>query len=244
MESFDSLYHWVADPLCAQEINIFNGSLRLILSMLLGAAVGWERKQKGQAAGMRTFALISMGACLAMLLSIYVPQVYLGLKNGDPGRIAAQVVTGVGFLGGGAMIQQKGSVRGLTTAAGIWVVAVLGMAVGVGMYAGAVISTLLILFTLTWLEKWEHKHRVGHETKVISVKVNKILTSVDDYKHLLGQHNVGVTTFYMECNYEQQQTDINFVVLLRKNVDFPKLFELIRTVNPTRSITLSTQIEI
>ena len=81
-----------------------NSLFRLVLSMLLGGAVGAERKRKGQIAGIRTFTLISMGACLAMLLSIYVPQVYLGLKNGDPGRIAAQVITGIGFIGGGAML--------------------------------------------------------------------------------------------------------------------------------------------
>ena len=106
----------------------------MVLSMLLGAVVGFERKRKGQTAGVRTFSLISMGATLAMLLSIYVPQEYMGLKNGDPGRIAAQVITGIGFLGAGAIIQMKGSVRGLTTAAGIWMVAIIGMAVGVGMY--------------------------------------------------------------------------------------------------------------
>ena len=71
----------------------------MLLSMMLGVVIGAERKRKGQIAGIRTFALITMGACLAMLLSIYVPQEYMGLKNGDPGRIAAQVITGIGFLG-------------------------------------------------------------------------------------------------------------------------------------------------
>ncbi len=83
------------------EVTLANSVFKLVLSMVLGVLVGVERKRKGQIAGVRTFALISMGACMAMLLSIYVPQVYLGLKNGDPGRIAAQVITGVGFLGGG-----------------------------------------------------------------------------------------------------------------------------------------------
>ena len=117
----------------SDRITLGNMIFRIVLSMALGIMVGAERKRKGQIAGVRTFALISMGACLSMLLSIYVPQEYLGLKNGDPGRIAAQVITGVGFLGGGAMIHMKGAVRGLTTAAGIWMTAAIGMAVGVGM---------------------------------------------------------------------------------------------------------------
>ncbi|MDE6527148.1 MAG: MgtC/SapB family protein, partial [Muribaculaceae bacterium] len=85
------------------EVNTVGSVYKLVLSMLLGAVVGYERKRKGQSAGVRTFSLISMGATLAMLLSIYVPQEYLGLKNGDPGRIAAQVITGIGFLGAGAI---------------------------------------------------------------------------------------------------------------------------------------------
>ena len=125
------------------EVTTVGSIYKLLLSMVLGAVVGFERKRKGQSAGVRTFSLIAMGATLAMLLSIYVPQEYMGLKNGDPGRIAAQVVTGIGFLGAGAIIQMKGSVRGLTTAAGIWMVATIGMAVGVGLYWLSVVATIV-----------------------------------------------------------------------------------------------------
>ena len=90
------------------DISLAGAVYRLLLSMILGAVVGYERKRRGQSAGVRTFSLISMGACMAMIISIYLPQEYLGLKNGDPGRIAAQVVSGVGFLGAGAIIQMKG----------------------------------------------------------------------------------------------------------------------------------------
>ena len=129
----------IYDSVNTVEVTTVSTIYKLVLSMLLGSCVGLERKRKGQIAGVRTFALISMGAALAMVLSIYVPQEYLGLKNGDPGRIAAQVVTGVGFLGAGAIIQSKGSVRGLTTAAGIWMVATLGMAIGVGLYVISIV---------------------------------------------------------------------------------------------------------
>ncbi len=115
------------------EITTLSSFYKLIISMMLGCIVGLERKRKGQMAGIRTFALISMGATLAMIISIYIPQEYMGLKNGDPGRVAAQVITGIGFLGAGAIIQMKGSVRGLTTAAGIWMAATIGMAVGMGL---------------------------------------------------------------------------------------------------------------
>ena len=123
----------VLEQILSPDVTLAGAVVKLVLALLLGAGIGMERRYKGQIAGMRTFALICMGACLAMLISIYIPQEYLGLKNGDPGRIAAQVVSGVGFLGAGAIIQMKGSVRGLTTAAGIWMTACIGLAVGAGM---------------------------------------------------------------------------------------------------------------
>ena len=241
MEFLNDLLSELMVALNSTEVTLENSAFRLVLSMILGMMVGMERKRKGQVAGVRTFALISMGACMAMLLSIYVPQEYLGLKNGYPGRIAAQVVTGVGFLGGGAMIHMRGSVRGLTTAAGIWMVATIGMSVGVGMYAVAIIGTLLILLTLIALEVWEHRRRIGQESRVICVKINQVGISADRYKEVLSRNYVQLSTFYMGCNYEQQTTEFNFVVMYRKDVDLQSLFEQLRQIAPTHSIALSTQ---
>lgn len=244
MEAIDVLFADFLNTINASEVNLENSIFKLILSMILGIAVGMERKRKGQVAGVRTFALISMGACMAMLLSIYVPQEYLGLKNGDPGRIAAQVVTGVGFLGGGAMIHMRGSVRGLTTAAGIWMVATIGMSVGVGMYLVAIVGTLLILVTLVSLEVWEHRRRIGQESKVISVKINKVGVDVDEYKRVLKANEVHISTFYMQSNYDENVTEFNFVVMYRKDVDLQSLFEKLREVAPTKSIRLASQVDI
>lgn len=244
MEAIDMLFADFLNAINVSEVNLENSIFKLILSMILGIAVGMERKRKGQVAGVRTFALISMGACMAMLLSIYVPQEYLGLKNGDPGRIAAQVVTGVGFLGGGAMIHMRGSVRGLTTAAGIWMVATIGMSVGVGMYLVAIVGTLLILVTLVSLEVWEHRRRIGQESKVISVKINKVGVDVDEYKRVLKANEVHISTFYMQSNYDENVTEFNFVVMYRKDVDLQSLFEKLREVAPTKSIRLASQVDI
>ena len=162
---------------------IIDAVLKLLLSMVLGAMVGLERRHKGQIAGMRTFALISMGATLAMLVSIYIPEKLLGLtENGDPGRIAAQVISGIGFLGAGAIIQMKGSVRGLTTAAGMWMTASIGLAVGAGMYVVAVIASLLIILVLTLLELCEKHLFKGKEQKIVRLKVNYIVTDASKYR--------------------------------------------------------------
>jgi putative Mg2+ transporter-C (MgtC) family protein len=226
------------------EVTLGNSVFRLVLAMLVGSVVGWERKRKGQVAGMRTFILISMGACLAMLLSIYVPQEYMGLKNGDPGRVAAQVVTGVGFLGGGAMIQQKGAIRGLTTAAGIWVVATLGMAVGIGMYGAALVATALVMLTLVSLEQWEHRVKIGQESRVVNVRVHDIVHDVAPYRKVFSAARMHLSTFYIEVNYDSMETEISFVVLARRGANYLNVFESLRKVAPTNAITLSSQVDI
>lgn len=226
------------------EVNMTNSLFRLVLSMVLGMVVGAERKRKGQIAGIRTFALISMGACLAMLLSIYVPQLYLGLKNGDPGRIAAQVITGIGFLGGGAMIHMKGAVRGLTTAAGIWMTAIIGMAVGIGMYMISIGATLLIILTLVTFEQYEKRRKLGQESKVISFTVEGILTDISAYRTLLRREGVHLSTYYVEYDYEHNLTMLNFVILAHAYTNLLPILEKVREERPTLRLTLSSQIDI
>lgn len=226
------------------EVNMTNSMFRLVLSMALGMIVGAERKRKGQIAGIRTFALIAMGSCLAMLLSIYVPQVYLGLKNGDPGRIAAQVITGIGFIGGGAMIHMKGAVRGLTTAAGIWMTAIIGMAVGIGMYICSIGATLLILITLVTFEQYEKRRKLGQESKVINLTVNSIVSDIEGYKKVFRENHVHMSTFFIEYDYVNNSTELNFVVLVHAYTDLLPVMSKLSEVLPTRKLTLSSQLDI
>lgn len=223
------------------DVNAVNSVFRLLLSLLLGSVVGYERKRKGQSAGVRTFSLIAMGATLAMLLSIYVPQEYLGLKNGDPGRIAAQVITGVGFLGAGAIIQMKGSVRGLTTAAGIWMVATIGMAVGVGMYVVSIAATALILFILVQLEKIEHRISLGSESRVIHITSSTIIRDIKPYSELMRKRHMHLSNYFVSYDFENTETVLNLIVLVRENTDYLSLFQELETVYPTKTISLTNQ---
>lgn len=241
MPALSEIWTIVYDDINSIDVNSINSIYKLLLSMLLGSVVGYERKRKGQSAGVRTFALIAMGATLAMLLSVYVPQEYLGLKNGDPGRIAAQVVTGVGFLGAGAIIQMKGSVRGLTTAAGIWMVATIGMAVGVGMYWVSIAATALILFILVQLERIEHKVSLGSDSRVIHITASTIVSDISEYTKVMKRKHMHLSTYYIEYDYDLQQTKINLIVLVRENFDYPELFAEIEKINPTKSISLTNQ---
>ncbi len=124
--------------------------LRLLLAALFGGLVGWEREIAGRAAGFRTHILVSMGAALVMLTSIELFRQYGERTDVDPTRMAAQVVSGIGFLGAGTIIRSGTAVRGLTTAASLWVVAAVGMAAGCGFWKAAAMATALVLVGLAF----------------------------------------------------------------------------------------------
>ena len=234
----------IITDLMASEITTTGAVGKMLLSLVLGAAVGYERKRRGQIAGVRTFALISMGATLAMILSIYVPQEYLGLKNGDPGRIAAQVVTGIGFLGAGAIIQMKGSVRGLTTAAGIWMVAAIGMAVGAGLYVVAIVSTILIFFTLILFERYERRHNLVRETKALRVEVREVVQSLESYRQMITDLGVKVMDESLRVDYDETTSTVMFLILLRDNNHQAELFAKLHSLPTVKSITISNEIDL
>lgn len=117
--------------------------LRLVVAVVLGALVGYERERKGKRAGMRTHGVVCLGAALFTVVSIY------GFgPSGDPTRVAAMIVSGIGFLGAGAVLHQRESVHGLTTAASLWVTAAIGLAVGVGMIGMSFMTTILVFLLL------------------------------------------------------------------------------------------------
>ena len=117
--------------------------LRLVVAVVLGALVGYERERRGNPAGVRTHGMVCLGAALFTVVSIYG----FGATS-DPTRVAAMVVSGIGFLGAGAILHQRESVHGLTTAASLWVTAAIGLAVGVGMFAMSLVTTILVFLLL------------------------------------------------------------------------------------------------
>jgi putative Mg2+ transporter-C (MgtC) family protein len=130
--------------------------IRLVLATVLGSLIGYERQHKGTGAGLRTHILVCLGSALVMLLSVYT----LSLSHSgsfDAAQIAGTVMTGIGFLGAGAIIKNAEHATGLTTAASIWMSASIGLATGAGYFSGAIISTLITIFTLYFLKKIEHR---------------------------------------------------------------------------------------
>ncbi len=129
--------------------------IRLALATVLSGLIGIERQVHRRTAGLRTHILVSLGSCLIMLTSLYVFDIYKDIVPLDPARIASGVITGIGFLGAGTIIRERQEVKGLTTAASLWVVAGIGLAVGIGFYNAAVYTTaltLIVLFLLRYIE--------------------------------------------------------------------------------------------
>ncbi len=129
--------------------------VRILLSCILGGLIGLERESHNKSAGFRTHILVCVGSALIMLVSQDIYYIYHGKASVDPGRIAAQVVSGIGFLGAGTILREGATVKGLTTAASLWVVAGVGLAVGAGLYFSALVTTGVIFLVLIYLGKVE-----------------------------------------------------------------------------------------
>ena len=128
------------------EMNVWSVLFRLVLALVLGGMLGYEREQKHRPAGLRTYVLVCLGATLACITNIYMCEHFTG---NDPARIPAQVISGMGFLGAGTIIVTRNQrIKGLTTAAGLWCCAAIGIAIGSGFYLGAIITTVLIAVAL------------------------------------------------------------------------------------------------
>lgn len=126
--------------------------LRTLLSMFIGGLIGWERENTHRPAGLRTHMLVSIGACVVMQLGAYNSTHIAAQFNIDPSRLGAQVISGIGFLGAGTIIKEGTTIKGLTTAASLWVVACLGLTIGAGAYILAIVGSLSVLITLTVFE--------------------------------------------------------------------------------------------
>lgn len=154
---------------------ILDASLRLLTALLLGGIIGVERELHAKEAGFRTHFLVALGSALFCIVSQY------GFGAGDPSRIAAQVVSGVGFLGAGTIVFQKNVIRGLTTAAGLWVTAAIGLACGTGMYVIAVVTTVMVILGLEVL------NALIPQIGTTTVELTFTATSKESVKNVVNQ---------------------------------------------------------
>jgi putative Mg2+ transporter-C (MgtC) family protein len=138
-------------------LDVYDIAIRLMIATVLSGVIGYEREIHGRAAGLRTTILVGVGSCLIMMTSMNLHTMYQGIANVDPSRIPAQIVSGIGFLGAGTILRFHASVRGLTTAAALWAVAGIGIAIGSGFYMAAYLATAFIFIVLVALSYLELK---------------------------------------------------------------------------------------
>ena len=183
--------NWLFDALFGR----YESVLRLVLAGALGGIIGLEREASGKPAGFRTNVLICMGAALIMELSVSMTA-----SKGDPGRIGAQIVSGIGFLGAGTILHFRGNVIGLTTAATLWVVAAIGMAVGASAYIQAIGATLLVMLTLMLLGRVEDHLIPGRRPpeRMIDVVMQSDVSMIYEIEQLIARAGFTVETMKAE----------------------------------------------
>ena len=233
-------YEELKTTLLSTEINLHTASIRLLISFFLGASIGVERQIRRREAGLRTFTLICIGSTLAMLLSIWIPQIYPDFLNGDPGRIAAQVLTGIGFLGAGAIIQSHGSVHGLTTAACIWVVAVIGLAVGAGMFLPAAIATIITVTVLVSLERLEKKMMLSGVNKILTIMCSTSTPDLKKIRETISSHKVYIVSASYEYNYEANTSTLIYRVNVNIKSSYSDFFAAVRALGDISQIKIIT----
>jgi len=172
--------------------------LRLLLAAGLSGIIGFEREFHGRAAGFRTHILLCIGSTLVMLTSMHIFDLYYTKVAADPARIAAGVITGIGFLGAGTIMHAKSAVRGLTTAASLWVVAGIGLAVGSGLYFGAIVTTILTMVALMVFARLEHAMIRKDWYRTVIIEAKEDIDQLKAIREILGDCRTEITDFEIE----------------------------------------------
>ncbi len=203
----------------SMEIGSWDIVLRLFLSFVAGFIIGIERGRHKQILSLRPHILIALGSTLVMLISIYLPQQFGFDKNYDPSRIAAQVVSGIGFLGAGAIIKMGVNVKGLTTATTIWVAAAIGLAIGAGFYFAAMVSVVIILLVLILIDQLEKSIFRESLYKVIHISYLGLDDKKEVVVEMLKQNHVRMITINVEKDFEKKLSTIHFHVHIAMHAD-------------------------
>lgn len=191
---------------------------KLLLALILGAIIGFEREHKNMPAGLRTNVLVCLGAALVQIISIEIFQNYRGIVNVDPARLGAQVISGIGFLGAGTIIREGASVKGLTTAAGLWVVACIGLAIGNGSYVPAIMAAILSYITLRSMKKIEGILAKKSPYLYIDIQIDNKPGQIGSVGKLLGSMNVNIRNIEFK-QYEGQILNVNLSLRVPASID-------------------------
>lgn len=213
-----------------REITYLAVILRIFVSVLVGGLIGLERGLKNRPAGLRTYMVVCLGACLVMLTNQYVCQVF---ESGDPVRMGAQVVSGIGFLGAGTiMVTRRNQIKGLTTAAGLWTAAGVGLAIGVGFYEAAIAGALAVFVVMTLLQRMDNSMRRKTRTLEIYVELGKEL-SLGDFLREIRSRDIEIRNTQRDHDSEQENGIRAYTasIKLQKRQNHMEVMDDLRTID-------------
>ena len=214
--------------------------IRIFIGALLGALVGFERERQGQPAGLRTHIILVVGATLTMTLSINLAIQFRPLvPNGDPARLAAQVVSGIGFLGAGAILRYGPNIKGLTTATSLWTMAIVGLAIGAGHFLSGLAATGMILVALILLNVFEKRFINTYTTMVVEVTADDRIGLIDEVDKALGRIVKTIGNPSVEKNLRSKKVSIEYTIKLSTKVTIQSILEELERIEGIRAVKLT-----
>ena len=208
--------------------------IRLVVSMILGGVIGYERERDAQAAGLRTHMILTLGACLAMILSINLS----AIRGTDPTRLAAQVVSGIGFLGAGAILRFGFNIKGLTTATSLWSMAIVGLAIGYGYFLAGIVTTGLIILVLTVINMLENRFVRHSSMHSITVDVKDFSSAVRLVRKAMAEGSDQIKTFGIQRSLKNDHLRLESIARIPRGEKLEKLVETIAHIEGVRSIKI------
>ncbi|MBP5454348.1 MAG: MgtC/SapB family protein [Lachnospiraceae bacterium] len=204
--------------------------VRILAAVILGGIIGLERGLKNRPAGLRTYMLVCVGSCLIMLTNQYIYQMY---NVGDPVRMGAQVVSGIGFLGAGTIVvTRRNQIKGLTTAAGLWAAAAVGLAVGIGLYEAAILGGATIFLVLSIIHRWDNNMRMHSKVVEAYVELNSKI-SLGDFMRKIREMDLEIDSIRTEYESTFEEGKHAYIVVLKskqkRNHDL--LFQSLRDID-------------
>lgn len=225
--------------------------IRLVLAVLVGGLIGYEREFQNRPAGFRTHILVCLGAAITSMIQLYsiqdmtnmilqYPQLQTAMKA-DVGRLGAQVITGVGFLGAGTILHEKGSVKGLTTAASIWTVACIGLAVGLGYYTLTILSAICVFIVLVFLKRFEVK--LFKNTNILKIEIQYVnkKNMVEKLEHYFGVMGLKVKNIEFVIEDEEGNADystIMYTILAPRHTNISEIVQKLCTFEEIHKVTI------
>ena len=216
------------------EIPLLEIFLRLAAALVAGGIIGYERERDSQPAGLRTHMILALGAALVMILSVNI-----GIKFGsDPARLAAQVISGIGFLGAGAILRFGFNVKGLTTASTLWTTAMVGMAIGYGYYLVSLFAVVITIIVLTLVERFEKKFVRVNVIRTVVVDVHEREGILREVRKTISKMADALFAFSVQKSVKNKHMRLEIVARFNRNEKLEDMLEVISSIEGVKGIKI------